>query len=396
MRLLLLLLLLAAPALAQPVFDAGGPDAAAYGAAEGYRLPARVAMAPQEFMVGLYSHYDQVTARIRTVPHGPAPSPLRRAAASPNPVIDAYLERTPATGLLVAQGDTILHERYRYGRSDQDRFLSQSMAKTVTGLLVGIAVQEGRIHSIDDTAATYAPELQGSEYGATPIRALLHMASGVQFLETYKPGDDNERLGRALSLSDAPGFAVRQFNTRIAAPGARFSYAGAETEVLGLVVARATGTTLSDYLSTRLWIPMGMEADAAWAIDRTGQEIAYCCLVARLRDWARLGLMLANDGAWNGRQIIPRQWLLDATTAAPDAPWALGRISGGRGYGYQLWLIRGGERNFGLFGIHGQRMLIEPASKLVLVQTAVFVPAGGPEMSGIFPLWAALRAQYAR
>ena len=396
MRLLLLLVLLAAPAFGQPVFEAGGPDAAAYGAAQGYPLPTRSGTQPQELMVGFYSHYDQVVRRNRTVPHGPSVSPLRQAVAVPIPVLDAYLEHTPATGLLLAQGDTILQERYRYGRSDRDRFLSQSMAKTITGLLVGIAVHEGRIRSIDDTADRYVPELAGSEYGATPIRALLHMASGVQFVETYKPGDDNERLGQALFASDAPGFAVRQFNTRIAAPGARWYYSGAETEVLGLVVARATGTTLSDYLSTRLWIPMGMEADAAWAVDRTGQEIAYCCLVARLRDWARIGLMLAQDGMWNGRQIVPRPWLLEATTAAADAPWALGRISGGRGYGYQLWLIPGGGRTFALLGIHGQRMLIDPASQLVLVQTAVFMPPGGPAQNEIYAVWNALRAQYAR
>ena len=386
-----------------PMQDQGGADDATYGRPQGYPMPPPFAAPQPASMVGFYSHYDQVRT-LRPVHRAGEPALLRRATApltlqwqnaGATTDLEDYLARTPVTGLLIARGDTILYEHYRYARSETDRFLSQSMVKTITGLLVGIAVAEGRIRSIDDTAATYVPELAGSEYGATPIRALLRMTSGVQYLETYQPGDDSEKLGRALFPRAAPGAvaAVRQFDTRIAPPGTRWYYAGSETEVLGLVVARATGQSLSDYLSTRIWAPMGMEADAAWATDPTGQEIAYCCFVARLRDWTRLALMLAADGAWNGHQIVPRQWILDSTTAPPDAPGALGRISGGRGYGNQLWLIPGGPRDFALLGIHGQRIFIDPATRLVLVQTAVFQPAGGPTLNEIYHLWQALLQQ---
>ena len=112
--------------------------------------------------------------------------------------------------------------------------------------------------------------------------------------------------------------ALRQFNTRDAPPNTRIAYASSETEVLGLVVSRAVHMPLADYLATRIWQKLGAESDAAWAIDPTGQEVAYCCFIATLRDWARLGLMLANDGAWNGQQIVPRQWLLDATAVPRD------------------------------------------------------------------------------
>ena len=265
---------------AGPVLDTDGFDAAAYGAAMGYPDRPALAPVPQSSMVGFYSHYDRVRP-LRPVPTGTPPSLLRRAdapfglqwmhAGKPTDLED-YLARSPVTGLLIARGDTILYEHYRYGRTPQDRFVSQSMAKTVTGLLVGIALQEKLIRSLDDMAAAYVPELAGSAYGETPIRALLRMASGVQYRETYEPGDDSEKLGRMLFPRGAAGAvaAVQQFNTRVAPPGRQFNYAGAETEVLGLVVARASGMALSDYLSSRLWAPMGMEAPAGWATDPTG------------------------------------------------------------------------------------------------------------------------------
>ena len=226
------------------------------------------------------------------------------------------MSRHPVTGLLIARGDTILFEHYQYARTDHDRLLSQSMAKTIVAMLVGIAVQEGAIRSIDQTAAEYVPALAGTEYGKTPIRALLHMASGVAFKEVYDAPGDNLRLDQMLFGRSNPGpaQAVGVFNTREAAPDTRFHYAGVETEVLGLVLTAAVHMPVAEYLSTRVWQPMGAEAEADWGVDTTGQEVAYCCFNAVLRDWARLGLMLANDGAWNGRQIVPRQWLLDATT----------------------------------------------------------------------------------
>ena len=312
-----------------PVFSDTGPEAEAYGASKGYPVPP-FEYPPgvrQDFMIGTYSHFDKVHP-MRTVQKPATPSVLKRAAEEIVPVyhydgrqkaIGDYLDTHPVTGLLIARGDTILFEHYRYARSDQDRLLSNSMAKTITALLVGIAISEGAIRSIDDTTATYVPELEGTEYGATPLRALLHMSSGVAFLErTYQPVDDIIKLHIALLGNNAVGAiaALRQFNTRDAPPNTRFAYASSETEVLGLVVSRAVHLPLADYLATRIWQKLGAESDAAWAIDPTGQEVAYCCFIATLRDWARLGLMLANDGAWNGQQIVPRQWLIEIGRAS--------------------------------------------------------------------------------
>jgi CubicO group peptidase (beta-lactamase class C family) len=390
-----------------PVFSDTGPDAEAYGASQGYAVPP-FEYPPgvrQDFMVGTYSHFDKVRP-MRTVQKPATASVLQRAAEEIVPVyhydgrqkaIGEYLDTHPITGLLIARYDTILFEHYQYARTDKDRFLSQSMAKTLTGLLVGIAVSEGAIHSIDDTAASYVPELAGTAYGVTPLRALLHMSSGVAFREqTYQPDEDIFRLHLALLGNDAVGAiaALRKFNTRDAPPSTRFAYASSETEVLGLVVSRAVHMPLADYLATRIWQKLGAESDAAWAIDTTGQEVAYCCFVATLRDWARLGLMLANDGAWNGQQIVPRQWLLDAT-AVPRDSYLRNTIAQSWGYGYQVWILPGERRMFFLLGIHGQGLFVDPESKLIMVQTAVRkLPIGNPKSPEALALWYAVVAQF--
>ena len=394
----LLLTLLVAPAFgAAPIIDQAGFDAARYGAAQGYALP-RSSPTPPEGMVGFYSHYDRVRPLRPVLNASPASGlarndePFTLTWTAPNgapTTLQDYLDRAPVTGLLIARGETILYEHYRYGRTPEDRFVSQSMAKPLPGLLVGIALHEGKIRGIDDMAATYVPELAGTEYGATPIRHLLRMSSGVEYHEDYSGSDDSAKLGRLIFPRQAPGAveAVKQFNHRTAPPGARFYYAGAETELLGLIVARATGTTLSTYLSEKIWMPMGMEAPGAWAVDPTGQETAFCCFVATLRAWARIGLMLANDGAWNGDRVVPRQWVIDSTT----------RGGATKTYGNQVWLLDPpandpGRRIFSLIGIHGQRVYVDPKTKTVLVQTAVFLPATGPEIRESNLLWRALLA----
>jgi CubicO group peptidase (beta-lactamase class C family) len=374
----LTLIITAAYAISGPSFSATGPDAEKYGAGQGYPLPKVGEPFTQQTIVGWHSHYDQLT-KMRTVAKGTAVAQLKRDAAEmqgrfqfagEDETIADYLGHNPVTGLLIARDDTILSEHYQYGRSDTDRLLSNSMAKTITGLLVGLAVSEGAIRSIDDTAAKYVPELANTEYGKTPIRALLHMVSGIAFRETYQPGDDIFKLEAALLWDHAVGAvkALQQFNTREAPPNTRYSYSSADTELLGLIVSRAVHMPLADYLSSRIWQKLGAEADAAWAVDPTGQEVAYCCFVATLRDWARLGLMLANDGAWNGQQIVPRQWLVDATTVAPGDDYIR---RGNVPYGYQLYILPGNRRMFALAGRYGQAILVDTASKLVMVQTAV-------------------------
>lgn len=375
-----------------PVFSRSGPDAASYGEAQDYPIPPQDQPFDQKTMVGWLSHYDRIAPKMRTVAKGLTVTPLKYATTESAPsLLGDYLDRNPVTGLLVAKGDTILYEHYRYGRTDKDRLLSYSMVKTLTGLLVGIARAEGAIRSLDDTAETYVPELAGSEYGATPIKALLHMASGVAFSETYRPDSDIYKPQSALLWRGATGAlaALKQFNTRSAPAGTRFSYSSAETEVLGLVVSRAVHQPLADYLATRIWQKLGAESDAAWAIDPTGQEVAYCCFVAVLRDWARLGLMMAKDGMWNGQQVVPKEVLLEATTVSPGSEYL--RFKSGAGYGNQVWLLPSKERKFALWGRYGQVVFVDPASRLVMVQTAVEMQTDDESASPkALALWQAL------
>ena len=366
-------------AAAGPVFSDGGPDAADYGAAAGYPSGTRTTAARPEHLVATYSRYDTLFPA-RPVARAPQTWPFKRAAEPPifynfggaRLPIQAYLDRNPATGLLIAKDDTILYEHYQYARTDRDRLLSQSMAKTITAMLVGIALAENRIKSIDDVASAYVPALAGSEYGGTTLRALLNMSSGVSFSEIYDGADDIAQLGRDLAEGKDPAASVARFNTRAAPPGTRWYYASSETEVLGLVLRAATGVPVADYLRDKIWQPIGAEADASWTIDGTGQEWTFCCFNAVLRDYARLGRLLAYDGAWEGRQLIPRQWMLDATTVRPgDGHLAPGKATEYFGYGYQTWLFPGEPRRFALLGIRGQMIMVDPASKLVMVHTAV-------------------------
>lgn len=360
---------------AGPVFRADGPSADTYGMNEGYPVCSGLAYIRNlKCRVGAFSHYDTLFPhRIVAAPR--QPSPLKRAEAEPRftyefdgeiRTLAEYLDRRHVTGLILARDDTLLLERYQYGRTDKHRMTSFSMAKTIIGLLVMLAIEEGAISSIDDLAEVYVRGLEGSPYGQTPIRALLQMASGVEFREEY--GDMSSDIAKlALAgLRQQPGgtlAVLKEFKTRVADPGQRFNYSSADSTVLGLVLSGATGRTVSDYASEKLWRPLGAEADATWITDATGQEITLAYFNAVLRDWARLGLMLAREGTWHNRVVVPRKWFVEATTAGPGAP--------SRGYGYQVWLLPTKQPSFALRGLRGQFVLVAPESDTVLIQTAL-------------------------
>ena len=411
--LLLMMLLLGSPGLAfaeaDPVFSDGGPDAAGFGQAENYPVGRPQDAGRQGNLVGAYTHYDallpghQVSrgASVSSYSRAPAELVLPYAYNGGSHDLADYLARQPATGLLIARDRTILFEHYQYARTARDRFTSQSMAKTVLGMLVGIAVGDGRIHSLEDNASVYVPELADTPVGNTPIGALLTMTSGLAFTEVYNGRDDMARMGRELRLGTVGGVSVnatlatlKLFDQRVAPPGTLFHYSSLDSEVLGLVLRRATGVPVSDYLASRVWQPMGAEADASWNTDAADHERTYCCVNAVLRDWARFGLLLANDGAVNGKQVIPKQWVLDATTAAASSSiLAPRRATRFFGYGYQTWILPGARRQFALMGVHGQVILVDPVSKLVLVNTAVRPQARDPMAQELLALWDALVAQ---
>jgi CubicO group peptidase (beta-lactamase class C family) len=337
--------------------------------------------------VGSFTHQAEIKGiyrgEVRTLPPSPSPMPLPKAEREPDFRWDAknapgltvgdYLARQRIMGLLVVKDGVVQLERYQYERKAGDRFTSQSMAKSITALAVGIALREGRIRSLDDPADSYAPAIKGTVLGQTTLRNLLRMASGMKYDQTYDGSGDTPLFNKAIANGGIEA-AIRTLGVREVDQGTRFYYAAPNTVTLAAVVRQATGMSLSEYLAPRLWQAIGAEDSAFWYADRTGLEVASGNFNATLRDYARLGVVLANDGVRPddpGRaQIVPREFLLDATDwrRAPDA-FRPGKAMPYMGYGYQFWIFPGERRRFAMLGVYGQSVFVDPELKLVMVQT---------------------------
>ncbi|MFP5392861.1 MAG: serine hydrolase domain-containing protein [Gammaproteobacteria bacterium] len=324
-----------------------------------------------------------------------APMPLRRAEREPalrwsvdgrtSLSVDDYLARQRIMGLLIIKDGVIQVERYQYARQPTQRFLSNSMAKSILSLAVGIAQHEGKIASLDDRADRYAPKLQGTLYGETTIRNLLRMASGAHFEERYDGHDDLERYTLTV-VARGIEEAAKVITVRDAPQGTRFSYASAEPDMLAAVLRGATGSSLSEYLTPRLWQAIGAETSALWRADQTGLERASGNFNATLRDYGRLGVVLANDGVRpddpRQRPIIPRDYLLESTDWH-RLPQAFRPRTATPYYGYSnlFWIFPTEKRRFALQGVYGQMIFIDPELKLVMVQTAANATAKAGETS---------------
>lgn len=353
---------------------AAAPDEAALGAAEGYSSGTRETYFQRNHRVGAYSSMETIFPT-RKVTAGDTARTLPQRDSKPDwPFIRNYLDSHPLTGLLVIHDGRVLFEHYQYSRRPEQRFTSWSMAKTIVAMAVGIAVEEGRIASIDDPVDRYEPALSTTAWKGVAIRHVLQMTSGVRFDETYdKPGTDIVKLSSQWSSQEGSMLQVLSgLNAVHAPPGEKFKYSSAETQVLAQVLARATGRPLAEYVSEKLWMPMGAEADAAWVLDASGMEAAYCCMSARLRDWGRLGQLLLDGGKRDGKSVVPAAWVEAATTVRfRDGHLQPGRATPYYGYGYQTWIFPE-NLGFALLGIQGQSVFIHPRKRLVMVQTAVW------------------------
>ncbi len=323
------------------------------------------------------------------LPRHPAPPELSYRWGFQRITLDDYLERQKATGLLVMKDGQVVYEKYQYGRTPQMALRSFSMAKTVTALLVGIAHDKGLIASLDDRADRYYRAIEGSAYGSTTIRNLLRMGSGVTFSENYGWSQESD-LVRFYTRVHSPmaggaDSAFRLFDARDAEQGRRFNYATSETELLGRVLFHATGRPLADLTREWLWEPLGAEGDGHWIVARSdGVENAGGGYFATLRDWARLGLLMANDGKVGDRQVVPRQYVLEATDPKlQPAAFQPRRATPFFGYGYQTWILPMRERTFAFLGIYGQSIVVQPASGIVIVQTSVYDKPSGDPMGAV-------------
>jgi CubicO group peptidase (beta-lactamase class C family) len=337
-------------------------------------------------MFGSYRHWDQIFA-VRTIARGGAVLPLEVGEPlaeftydyrGRSRTIADYMERNRVTGLLAIHDGVIRLEQYAHGADETSLFASQSVAKSIVSTLVGRAIHDGLIASVTDPLDRYVPELARSGYAGVPIEAALQMSSGIAFSEDYD--DPNSDVSRMWELAgERHRRPINDFLFDYAAqspPGKVYNYAGADTQVLGMLLTVVSGMPLADYTSQALWKPLGMEADGSWMVDSeedSAMEIAFTGVSARLRDYGRFGLLMAQDGLWEGERLLPDGWVAQATV--PSSPQLLpGELYYGYplGYQYQWWTLPWGDGVFTAQGVNGQFVYVDPANKLVLVQTAVW------------------------
>lgn len=278
--------------------------------------------------------------------------------------IDTYMKEQRTAGLVIIHDGKVRLEKYGLDFSATGRWTSFSVAKSFTSTLVGAAIKDGFIKSIEDKVSDYIPDLKGSVYDDVSIRQLLTMTSGVEWNEDYE--DPNSDVARFNEHQAEPGIDVTVSYMRTlpreAAAGTKWVYKTGETNLIGVLVSSATGKTLADYLSEKVWAPFGMEQDASWMLGSTGHEISGCCLQASTRDFARFGLFMLGGAVAEGNAVLPDDWIASATTRQADigAP--------GKGYGFQWWTYDDGS--FAAQGIFGQGIFIDPKRKLVIASNS--------------------------
>jgi len=267
--------------------------------------------------------------------------------------VSEYFTRHSVAGLLVIKDGKILYERYGLGNNEDSKWISYSVAKSVVSMLIGAAIQDGYIASVDEKVTRYLPRLKGSSYDQSSIVNLLQMASGVQWNEDYA---DPESDVATASWETISLYKYLRNKPRNAEPGEAFNYNTAETNLVGTLLRSAVGNNLSTYLSEKIWQPFGMESDGSWNLTEPGGgEFGGCCINATLRDYGRIGLFaLANGRLADGTEVLPSNWMSDSTKPSRNA----------EGYGYFWWLE--GKGVFKASGLSGQGIYIDRGEKLVI------------------------------
>jgi len=278
--------------------------------------------------------------------------------------VDAYMKDQRTAGLVIIQDGKIRFEKYGLGFSADGRWTSFSVAKSFTSTLVGAAIKDGYIKSIDDKVSDYIPDLKGSVYDNVTIKHLLTMTSGVKWNEDYADPKSDVALFNAHKAEPGVDVTVSYMRKlkREAPSGTKWVYKTGETNLVGVLVSSATKKNLSDNLSEKVWRPFGMEHNASWLLGSTGHEISGCCLQASTRDFARFGLFILGGGIAEGKSVLPDGWIAEATTKHADTDQA------GYGYGYQWWTVNDGS--YAARGIFGQSIFIDPNRKLVIASNS--------------------------
>ena len=341
--------------------------------------PAKMLIDPYSYWNQPYSfyyfrHMDEVPKqRIDWIRRSGRTFPLKKSSAAFQPVytvegrtwkLDDYLEQGHVMAFLVLKDGELVYEQYRHGAGPKDRFISFSIGKSVTSVLFGVAVDEGKVTSVDDPVTKYLPELSKTSYRDVSVRNALNMATGVAYNEEYlNPESDVHRLLSALIrggerfMTMAAAFGAREPERK---PGTAFDYQSIDTQMLTEILEKVTGTRLADYAEDKLWKKLGAESDAfIFQSDKLPQSCGFACFNATAHDYARFALMAMNYGTLGGSRIVSDKWMRDSTTPPPFA----------NNYGYQWWLNANSKDGaFRAVGIYGQTLYINPAKRVVVVQ----------------------------
>ena len=331
---------------------------------------------PQEVRQDVFASVEQLSPT-RTVAASDSPLQLipratnwrafRYEVGDSSYSLEDYFARSASRGLIVTQGNEILLERYGDGNNIKTRWITFSVTKSVTSLLIGAAINDGYIQSVEEYVADYLPRLKDTPYAEVKIKNLLHMSSGVAWNEDY--ADPNSDVAKAGALNGPKLVEYLSKLPRVAEPGQIFNYNTGETNLVGELLRSAIGNNASAYLETKIWRPFGMEDDAYWLLsDEGGVETGGCCINATLRDYARIGRFVLSNGVLsNGIRVVPEGWI--AESVKPSA--------GNEGYGYLWWLYD--KDAFSARGIFQQRIFIDAENDLVIAMHSNAAKAVGDE-----------------
>jgi len=283
--------------------------------------------------------------------------------------VNEYLSRTDVTALLVLKDGTITYENYWLTGGKSVKWLSASVAKSFISALIGIAIDQGYINSIDDAVTVYVPQLKDSAYDGVRIKDILQMSSGASWNEDYS--DPNSDINRSVRIF-ALGGSLDEFTASLKnekKPGTFNRYNSTDTQVLGMLLREATGISVTQYMQKMLWDPIGAEDNAYWLLDSENMEVAYGGFNATARDYAKLGELYRLEGNINGTQIVPSNWIQASIT--PDAahlmPGENALSDYPLGYGYQWW-IPDDSGDFMAIGVYNQFIYVSPQNNVVAVQ----------------------------
>jgi CubicO group peptidase (beta-lactamase class C family) len=335
----------------------------------------------------------------RTVPAGGKPSTLPAAHKPLNFTYSYEGQTLPATGfaertftdaMLIIKDGKVVHEQYLNRTTPQTRFMSYSMGKSFNSIMAGAAIAEGKISSVNDPVVKYMPELKGTAYDGLTLRHLLWMRTGVDWNDNFFTPGPAQNAHVAAFVDNKQRYVVAAAGMkRTKPPGEQFNYNSVEAALVGEIVSRATGRTLSSYLSDKVWKPAGMERDAFYVLDGPpdiGKEFTAGAFNATLRDYGRVGLMMLNEGRANGRQILPAAWVKESSTPGPGSA----REGNGTGYAYLWWTVQGTQA-YTMLGGEGQFVYVDPEHRTVIIKLS-HIPVGAEGTKATAETWAFLKA----